>query len=258
MMAFMTRGVGILLLTGAAPAFAESPPSVSSCARLAPGEIILKVSGSGLQLSRPDIATFTVIISASGEDGAAARAAATARISKLTADLAAKDIGQTAVQMIPDAGETLGLTGNEGFLSDGMEDPDQGPVPLDPKKAVARRYATSVMQIRLTDMSKIGTVRTILEDRKGARALPPAYALLDDSSARRSAIDQALAKARESAVIYAKALNMRIKATIGVTDGANVINAQNNFLQTLNPARAQASSVRTTADVEMDIILAPL
>jgi uncharacterized protein YggE len=253
----MKRATWVLLLTGAMPTFAQSPNSVSSNAQLASGEVMLNVSGIGLQLSKPDIATLTIIISTSGADSAEARATAATKIENVTTDLVAKGVDRQAVQMIPAAGETLGYVGNESFADD-VEEPDQAPPSLNPQKAMARRYATAVMQIRLTDMTKIGTVRTVLQDRKGVRILPPVYALLDDTSARRAAVDQALAKARESAGIYAKALNMRIKAVVGVMEVAGDPGVQNDFLQMLNSARAQASSVRTTAKLEMHLILAPL
>jgi uncharacterized protein YggE len=229
----------------AGQSLAPSPDRPPTAYALAPGEILLKVKGKGMQRSTPDVATIVVAIATTGVDAAAARASDQTVIDKLKADMRSLGIDQTAITMLSVA------------TVQAMGDPDLIEVPPSrDAKQPPRYYANSALQLRL-DMAKLARLRTLLQDRKELRLMPAVYALLDDSSARRAAIDQALAKARIDAAIYAKAMNMRVDRVIGIADSPDMFDLKESFAR-MTGAGLMPDAVQTKATLELDVILKPL
>jgi uncharacterized protein YggE len=218
--------------------------SAAPVAASAPGEVVLSVRGSGLQVSVPDFASLSVMITIGGENNIAARDANQALRRKTLTILKAAGVEDSVIQ--PLSSNAMSTTGmdNEAYAMLGTKAP--------------KSMAMSSMVIRFTDMAKLRKVREALQEIMEIRVGATEYGLVDNSNARRAALDQALAKARIDAALYAKALNMRVDRIARVSDGANGWNGA--YLAELVAAqgRVPAEGVQTEARVEVDFILKPL
>lgn len=199
----------------AVPAAADSPVTL---APLAPGEVLLEVSGVGIARTPATSATITASVSASGETEAEARRNAATALQRISAaaraaGVAAADIEAGTVQVSHDpyadySGAMYENTVSDLNASDSM---------MNMASASEHRAAASVA-IRLRSAAAAGPLQRSLASLENVTAGEPAYQLDDDSAARRTARAEAVRKARVDAETYAATMNMRVARVLRVTE----------------------------------------
>lgn len=242
--------LGVMALQGAAHAQSFTPVAVAPTPPhqpLAPGEVMLTVSGKGQQISTPDFASITLVIICGGGTNDEAMANNRKQIDLVRQLILALGVEPAAIQMqTSNAIQRMGFVGNEDA---------EGPAAA---AAAAKSMATSSMMIRFTDMAKLAKARQALQSVTTVQMMPVNYGLNDDSSARRAAVDQALAKAKANAAIYAKAMNMRIDRVVTVTDTPPRFDGEGFIEMMAERGRTTPDGVRTDVRVEIAVILKPL
>lgn len=219
-------------MLGSQAAWAQATPTSVTVTKQAPaaaGEILAQVAARGIVRTKPDLATFRVTVSGQGSTTAAARAAVDATTRQLATKLIDSGLDRTSVRVLPGNGARLGFITNEAFPADQDADVPEGGAALTAAMARHRKAATNMIEVQVSDMARLGAVRTVLEQQDGATALQPTLSLRDDSSARRNAIADAIAKAKQDADAYAAALGMRVDRIVRVYDQAAAVSQTQDF-----------------------------
>jgi uncharacterized protein YggE len=239
-------------------AFAQSVQAETNVrpAVLAYGEVLGQVVGRGSVHSRPDIATFRIMINRQGTTGAIARAAATAASADLTSKLVTAGVNRSSIRVTPGRSAQIGFVGNEAYAPDVGGDTPGLQAVLTPTATRPRRTASTLLEVDVTDMAKLAAVRTIIEEQDGTITLPPTLALRDERAARREAIAIAFAKARENADAYAAANGMRVVRVVRIYDTSTGSNQREDFAQMMSLMSGGGSDqVVTDVQVGMDAIM---
>ncbi|SEM80958.1 Uncharacterized conserved protein YggE, contains kinase-interacting SIMPL domain [Sphingomonas gellani] len=248
---------GLLPVLGAAliaptPLFAQSASPVV----LAPGEVLAQSAGTGLVRSRPEIALFRLTVTGRADDAGAARAACEAALHDLRTKLRSVGVPDAAVTVLPAQTAQIGFIGNEAYSDDDAPNPAAAAPLMAMDKQ--RKVVTVGVQIELTDMSRLASVRQLLMGRDDVVAQPPTLSLRDDTAARRSAIAQAIAKAKAEADAYSVPLGLRVSRIIRVFDPAATSEQPQVWSQmTAIMNGSNGNEVITDARVGMDVVLAP-
>jgi len=250
-----TLPMALAMLFAAAPLTAQGPNPPP----LAPGEVLAQVAGAGQVRSQPEVARFDVTLFANAANSAAARAACEASLRDLIAKLKAAGVPDSAISVPPGGGMT-----RIGFISSPAYDDDDDPSPATPALAMAaarqRKTGSILVHIELTDMSRLAAVRKLLSEREDAVAQPATLALRDDSAARRAAVAQAVAKARQEADAYSSALGLRVARIVRVFNPAATSEqpqAWTQMIAMMNGGGGTGQEGVTEARVGMDVVLAP-
>lgn len=248
-----TLAFAAALLFAATPLVAQGASPVP----LAGGEVLAQVGGLGQVRSRPEVARFRLTLSARGDSPAAARVACDAALRDLVARLRDLGVPDAATRLLPPGAAPIAFVGNAAYGDDDMSGP-AGVVALQ-AMARQRKVATSDVQIELTDMTRLSAVRRLLLERDDVAAQPPALSLRDDTAARRAAIAQAIAKAREEAEAYSAALGLRVARITRVFDPAATTEQAMLWAGQMiaMTSGSTGDEVVTDARVGMDVVLAP-
>jgi len=199
----------------AVPAAADSPVSL---APLAPGEVLLEVSGVGIARTPATSATLTATVAANGDTEAEARRSAMTALQRINAaaraaGIAAADIDAGAVQVSTDPYASYSEAMYENTVSD-MNASDA----MMNMTAVPGHTATASVSIRFRSPAAAAPLQRTLAALENVTAGEPAYQLDDDSAARRTARAEAVRKARVDAETYAATMNMRVARVLRVTE----------------------------------------
>nr|WP_197277144.1 SIMPL domain-containing protein [Sphingomonas profundi] len=206
--------------------------------------------------SRPETARFRLTVTARANSAAAARNACDAAQRDLQAKLRSVGVPDAAITVLPPVTSQIGFIGNEAYSDDETPNPAGAAALL----AMARqqKIATVGVQIELTDMNRLASVRQVLLDREDVTAQPPTLSLRDDTAARRAAISQAIAKAKEEAEAYAAALGLRVSRIVRVFDPAATSEQPQVWSQMITLMNGgTGTEVVTDARVGMEVVLAP-
>lgn len=244
------------LLLAAAPLRAQgaNPPPLAS------GEILAQVAGSGQVRSQPELARFNLTVFARAPNAAAARAACDAAVRDLLAQLKAAGVPDAAVRILPpDSGiARFGIIGNAAFSDDDEDQANPAGAAAMLAAARQRKTASTGLHIELEDMSRLPAVRKLLTERQDVVAQPAILALRDDGAARRAAVTQAIAKARQEADAYSGALGLRVARIVRVFDPAATSEQPQVWAQMAAMMNGgTGEEVVTDARVGMDVVLAP-
>lgn len=223
---------------------------------LASGEVLAQVAGLGQVRSRPEVARFRLTVTARADSAAAARSACDAALRDLQAKLHALGVPDAAITTLPPGSTQIGFIGNEAYGDDDAPNPAAAAAMI----AVARQRKTATVgvQIELTDMARLAAVRQLLLERDDVVAQPPVLSLRDDAAARRAAVSQAVAKAREQADAYAAALGLRVARVTRVFDPAATSEQPQVWSQMITLMNGgTGNEVMTDARVGLEAVLAP-
>ena len=238
---------------------ASAAPTINPQAPLAPGEVMAQVAASGAVRSKPDLAIFRVTVVGQAATYAAARAAADAAARELTAKLVSVGLEHAAVRALPNAGMArVGFIGNEAYQDDG--DAPGASAVLAAAMARQRRGATTMLEVQVTDMGKLGAVRALLEAQKGASTPVPTLSLHDDAAPRRAAVAVAVGKARQETDSYAAALAMQVALVVRVYDQAVTASQAQDFAQMISLMNGGGDDqvvTETRMGMGMEVVLAP-
>jgi uncharacterized protein YggE len=246
----------LLLLPQTAPAQNNLGPKLATAqTATAEGEVLAQVSARGTVRSKPDLATFRVTVIGQAVTYAAARTAADTIATNLTSKLVSLGLTRAAVRALPNGGAgRMGFIGNEAY---GDED-SAAAASAAMSSALQRRGATTVLEVQVADMAKLGPVRALLEQQEGTTTGAPVLSLRDESAARRAAIASGVAKAREDADAYAAALGMRFVRIARVYDQTAPAGQTQDFAQMISLMNSgRDDQVVTEVRVGMDVVLAP-
>lgn len=241
-------------------AWAQDAPvalAVSRQVPLADGEVLAQVAARGTVRTKPDLATFRVTVTRQGSTNATARSAADATTRELTAKLIALGLDRTAVRVLPGGTGRIGFIGNEAYAADGDADAPEVGAALAAAMARQRKTVATMLEVQVSDMSKLSAVRTVLEEQDGAMALPPVLGLRDDNLARRTAIAKGLAEAKQDAAAYAAALGMRVVRIVRVYDQAASASQAQDFAQMISMMNGGGGDDQVVTEVRigLDVIL---
>lgn len=248
--------------TGALPlfvaAFISSTPLAAHEANapsLAPGEVLAQVSGSGSVRSQPEVARFRLVVSARNNDAAKAVAACDATVQNLKNKLRALGVPDRAITIMPQEMVRVGFMGNETDTSQATLGESSIAALLG--AGAQGKLATVGVEIELTQMAHLAAVRKIVFELDGVDAQPPILSLLDETSARRSAVAQAVAKAKQEADAYANALGLRVVRITRVFDPETTPQSQlwPQMIRLMNGGNG--NEVITYARVGLEAVLAP-
>lgn len=222
---------------------------------LAPGEVFAQVLGSGSVRSQPEVARFRLFVSARNDDAAKAIATRDAAAQSLLSKLRAVGVPESAIRIQPEDMVRM------GFISsppDSDQDAYDGTGVAALLGASSRgKVATVGVNIELTKMAHLASVRKIVFEQNGVDAKRPTLSLLDDTSARRSAIAQAVEKAKQEADAYASALGLRVVRITRVFNPDTAPDPQvwPQMIALMNGGNE--NEVVTCARVGLDVVLAP-
>lgn len=224
----------------------------------APGEVILRVSGTGTTRSRPDIATFQIVVQGGGDTDTAARDDARQRIGRLRTALAAAGISPDALRLLSNVVMPTGFIGNEALLD---IEADMAP---NLRAARATKMAVSIAQIGIENIDKLPALRRVVDADEHIQVSQTIFSLRDDAQARRTAIAAAVARARAEADAYATALDMRIVRIVRVaSDAPQSIDESARMLNAMYRAMGSGGGGGGGDDVEIsacatiEMVLAP-
>jgi uncharacterized protein len=241
----------VALIVGRPPAAQGASPVV-----LAPGEVLAQSAGTGQVRSKPEVARFRLTISARADNAANARSACDAALRDLEAKLRSLGVPDSSITVLPPGTTQIGFIGNEAYSDDEAPNPVGAAALL--TMARQRKIATVGVQIELTDMSRLTSVRQLLLDRDDVTAQPPTLSLRDDTVARRAAVAQAVAKAKEEAEAYAGALGLRVSRIVRVFDPAATSEQPQVWSQMITlMSGGTGNEVVTEARLGMEVVLAP-
>lgn len=214
------------------------------------------MAGIGQVRSRPEVARFRLTVSARGDNAAAARAACDLALRDFLTKLRNVGVPDTAVTRLPPGTMQIGFIGNEAYSDD--EESNAAGAAAMLAMARQRKIATVGVQIELTDMTRLAAVRQLLLEREDVAAQPPTLSLRDDSAARRSAVAEAIAKAKEEAEAYSGALGLRVARIVRVFNPTTTTEQPQVWSQMMTLMNGgSGNEVVTDARVGMEVVLAP-
>ncbi|MBC9034664.1 SIMPL domain-containing protein [Sphingomonas sp. JC676] len=218
------------------------------------GETVFHIAAEGRTRTRADDITLIVSVTGSGDTAEASRRAAAAKLETLTKALVAAGVDRGSIT-VSNVRQPFGFVGNEAYVSENVELPN---VTMDVPAPRAKR-SSAMLQIKLSDPARIEAVRAVLDSQGEAMSLPPLLSLKNDSTARRAAATDALARARAEADIYASALGLRVAGIAQLSNFASNPGEDPNYIQTMLAMQMgdPDNEVVTRARVTVDFILAP-
>jgi uncharacterized protein YggE len=122
------------------------------------------------------------------------------------------------------------------------------------------RTESSTIEVRLRDPDRFEALRTALEAAGADRVPAPEYSLANDVPARQAAKANAIARAREEAEVYARALGMEIGRELRVSERANanwgdIESMREMYRMMSGTGRAATNIVETEVKISMDFAL---
>lgn len=247
----MKRLLALALLAAATPASAQT-----DVVRLAPGEIPLHIVAQGRAVNPADRLILTVPITATGTSATEARTAAARTVARVTAALTAQGVPAAAITVGAGSSQT-GFAGNE---EDGDEMPAAALAAMALAGASSPHRVTTMMQVGIDHLAALPRVERALDAIDQPAAAAPTLLLRDDAAARRAAIADAVAQARQQADAYAAALGLRVVRVLAIgnrpASGADPLAGWTLYASLLG-ARGTDRTVETRARVEIDYALAP-
>ena len=238
-----------LALGAALPAPAAAQVSLPP---LAPGEVLLQISGLGEVTTPADLALLDALIIGQGEDRPAAGRMARAKLDRAVAAVRAAGIPAGDVQTGDPTAQAMQIPPMLMIYAATHGQRNSG--------------ATVYVPLRITirDIRRLEAVRRALTASETAHAIPEYY-LASPTATLRQARAQAVRRARADAESQAALRNMRIVRIARVSDRngtaglTQIVNEAETFWRLFGRMwQMQSSRVETIIGVGVDFVLAPL
>ena len=228
---------------------------------LAPGEVLVEVSGIGVALTPATSAVLNVPVSASADTEAEARRTIEAAVRRVTAAARAAGVAPGDIDagtiMMGDDPYLMTTNGTDMLLNaaDSMADAAMS----------GTHYGITTIVIRMRDPRAAAGLQSSAGDIENVGAVSIEYALDDDSAARREARADAVRKARADAEAHAASMNMRVARLLRITErtGTDIMSlmmgGNSNVLRDLEAGQRDGGDgrIQTFAVVGLDYALAP-
>jgi uncharacterized protein YggE len=232
-------------LVAAAPAAAQAPGRTA----LAPEEILLEVSGTGVVQSPADRIVVKVMARSEGATAAKARAANEALIGRLVQAARGVGIPESAIQTGAGAPGFIGNEAGVGWT-------------IDAPRAQPGASVVDIIDIQLSDPARFPALRGALEDAGSAQVIGPTYTLVDDRPARAEAKAKALADAQVQAEIYARAAKLRLGRLLRISEraagGMEDPLAMQEMLKAMAGQTTRPGIIETRVRIAVDYALLPI
>jgi uncharacterized protein YggE len=241
--------LGLALSSARSPA--QAPVSV---APLAAREVLLEVDAVGRVTNPADVATVTIPVSLSRPSASEARKAAAAQAERIVAALHAAGVASADMRTYEPGRRRFGFMGSESAEAPGEVAAALGDI--QPKAA------SRTIEVRLSDPATFDRVRGAAEVAGAGSVAGPVYSLKDEAPARAAAKADAIAKAREQAADYARALGMRVGRILRVSErgSPNIFSVQQMqgwMQEMMGKSGPDDGRVETTVTVSVDFALVP-
>src|SRR5215217_8506235 len=238
----------------AVPAAADGPISLPP---LAPGEVLLEVSGAGTVKTPATSATFIVSVATEGESEAAARRSADASIRRVIAAARAAGVAPGDYEASPIENSEYPVGDMNAMVMNVFGESEAGSQPSN--------FASATVTIRMRSAAAAPALAPTLTRIDGVASATPEYVLDDDTAARRGARADAIRRARADADAYAATLNMRVARVLRITersgfDPMTMLFSSGSEMERRMEGRERAAidgQIETSAMVGVDFALAP-
>lgn len=269
----LLRGALLLSLAVAQPAAAQTAP-------LAPGETPLTISARSTVRTPPDLVLLQVRVSARGASQAEARKLADEKVQRIIAGLVSKGVRREDVIVTTEPQPALAINAVDEIemvavapppppvvvppapkpspvVVSSAPPPPPVPVLMTPSPASARRAsATSTIKMSLQSTSQYTVAQEVLS-REDVYVGAARLSLRDDRQAKRAAIAQAIAKARDEADIYAAAVGMRVTRVTKISNEMPIGTLAVDVDSLVSRRAGSQEEVATDAAVTIEFAMAP-
>jgi uncharacterized protein len=246
----------LAVLGSAAPASAQT-----ATLALNPGEATVLIVATGSVTSPATRITTTAQLTTRGETRAIARAANAALFDKVVDALRRAGGDASRVSIVP-PGQALGMMA-EAAMDDAMLGIDDGELAAELPISKARLpMVRNTISITFSDAALYPKIRDAIEAAGAKSVSPLAYALSDNSTAKKAAKLAALANAQADAKIYADALGLRVVRVLRVaedTDPQSTVQREmmEVFARSSGSLGIDPGQIKTSHMLTVEFILAP-
>lgn len=226
---------------------AASAAAQNAALELRPGETLLEVDATGTHASRPDVMRFEAGVVTTGRTAREASEANAALTRRLVDALRGAGIAASDVR-----------TSNLSLLARFNDRDQRSSEELEPR--IVGYVARNSLEVRVRDVSRASAVLDSLVAAGGNEVRGPYFSLADDTPARRSARQQAVAAARAEAEDYAAALGMRIARVLRVSERSGRVGEGSPIVVTgsrIAGTPIEPGEIETEVRVWIDYALAP-
>ena len=232
-----------LSLAAAAPAMADGPS-------VAPGDTLLTLSAEGKVSRAPDMATVSAGVTTTGRSAAAAMAANAAAMNRAitalkAAGVADRDVQTSAINLSPAFAQTP---------------PNQ---PSDSAPRITGYTAANTITVRARDISGLGRLIDALIAAGANDINGPNFGVTDSDSAMDAAREDAMAKVRARAALYARAAGLKVLRILTISEDSGEVMRPMPMLMMAKasmdsaPTPVAAGELDLTARVSVAFELAP-
>lgn len=217
---------------------------------LNPGEVLLKVEGEGVHLSRPDLMGITAGVVTTGRTAREALTANSQLANRLIEAVRANGIQPRDVET------------SELSVAPQFEEPDRGrAVDEDSVRRIVGYVARNRLSLRLRELAKAPDIVDALFNAGANEVHGPSFRLSDPAPALREARRAAVRAAREEAEIYAEAMGMRITRALRVSERSSFEREDEGYIvitgSSIPKAPLEPGEISTKVTVWIDYAMAP-
>ena len=242
-----------LALSAAALPAAASAHDVSSGPVVAPGSTVLSISAEGRTNRAPDLATFSAGVSSSGKTAGEALARNSADMARVIAALKRAGIADKDIQ-------TSNLSLNPVYA-------DMSRQPVNPLEQVVPPIigyqVNNTVNVRQRKLEDFGKVIDTLVTAGANQVNGPNFQVDDQDSALDEARTAAMHKARERAMLYARASGLRVVRILTISESGGyapqppIMYARAAMADMASAPPVAAGEVSLTMNVSVSFELAP-
>jgi uncharacterized protein len=217
---------------------------------LNPGEVLLKVEGEGVHLSRPDMMGITAGVVTTGRTAREALAANSQLANRLIEAVRANGIQPRDV-------ETSELSVAPQFEEKDRERTDGE----ESVRRIVGYVARNQLSLRLRELAKAPDIVDALFSAGANEVHGPSFGLSDPAPALREARRAAVRVAREEAEIYADVMNMRISRALRVSERGSFEREDEGYIvitgSSMPKTPLEPGEISTKVTVWIDYAMAP-
>ena len=232
-----------LSLAAAAPAMADGPT-------VAPGDTLLSLSAEGKVSRAPDMATVSAGVTTTGRTAAAAMSANAAAMSRAisalkAAGLADRDVQTSAINLSPAFAQAA---------------PNQ---PNDAAPRITGYTASNNITVRARDLTRLGKLIDALIGAGANDINGPSFGVTDSDTAMDAAREDAMAKVRARAALYARTAGLKVLRILTISEDSGEVMRPMPMLMMAKlamdsaPTPVAAGEIDLTARITVAFELAP-
>lgn len=217
---------------------------------LNPGEVLLKVEGEGVHLSRPDLMGISAGVVTTGRTAREALTANSQLANRLIEAVRANGIQPRDV-------ETSDLSVAPQFEERDRQRPDGE----ESARRIVGYVARNQLSLRLRDLAKAADIADALFNAGANEVHGPTFGLSDPAPALREARRAAVSATREEADTYAEAMSMRITRALRVSERGSFAQEDEGYIvitgSSIPKAPLEPGEISTKVTVWIDYAMAP-